>query len=308
MSIWGHPDAKYDLLGGAARARTRVRGFAPWQPRGATRNLLDQVLAVLDEYADYLPLTLRQIFYRLVGAHGYEKTERAYGRLGEHLNRARRSRLIPMADIRDDGGQCVVPVCWASADDFLQTVRETAANMRLDRTAGQDTRLAVICEAAGMVPQLARVANEYGIMVRSRGGFDSTTVRHELAEAATADERTTEYLHIGDHDPSGVHVFLAFAEDIVAFARELGASVRFTRLAVTPEQIRALGLPTAPPKSTDRRAFAGDTSQAEAIPPDVLAQILRNAIEDRLDQEAYRRVLEQERETQRELVRRLRRA
>ena len=76
---------------------TRVRGLAPWQPQRATIDLLDKVQAVLVEYAQYLPLTIRQIFYRLVGAHGYDKTEQAYSRLGEHLNRARRAGLSSSA-------------------------------------------------------------------------------------------------------------------------------------------------------------------------------------------------------------------
>jgi hypothetical protein len=58
------------LLGGARRGRTRVRGFAPWRPAPDTLALLDLTRAVLVEYAAYLPLTLRQVFYRLVGAHG----------------------------------------------------------------------------------------------------------------------------------------------------------------------------------------------------------------------------------------------
>jgi len=33
---------------------------------------------------DAWPLTIRQIFDRLVGAHGYEKTEQAYDRLIEY--------------------------------------------------------------------------------------------------------------------------------------------------------------------------------------------------------------------------------
>jgi hypothetical protein len=82
-----------------------------WNPRPATRLLLEQVAAILDECADYLPLTLRQIFYRLVGVHDYEKTKRAYERLGEALNKARRARLIPMDAIRDDGGATEEP--WA---------------------------------------------------------------------------------------------------------------------------------------------------------------------------------------------------
>ena len=98
-----------DLLGGAIRGKTRPRGFVDWKPQAATLALLDQVRGVLDEYADYLPLTVRQVFYRLVGAHGYDKTERAYERLGEALNRARRAELIDMDAIRDGGGARVDP-------------------------------------------------------------------------------------------------------------------------------------------------------------------------------------------------------
>ena len=65
--------------------KTVPTGGRVGMPRLATATqdagLLGQVEAVLDEYADYLPLTVRQIFYRLVGAYGYEKTERAYARL-----------------------------------------------------------------------------------------------------------------------------------------------------------------------------------------------------------------------------------
>ncbi len=58
-----------DLLGGAERGRTRARGFTDWNPSAVSLALLAQVREVLVEYADYLPLTLRQVFYRLVGAH-----------------------------------------------------------------------------------------------------------------------------------------------------------------------------------------------------------------------------------------------
>jgi hypothetical protein len=71
--------------------------------------------------------------------------------------------------------------------------------------------------------------------------------------------------------------------------------VTFTRLAVTPEQIAALSLPTAPPKSTDPRRFVGEeTVQAEAIPPDVLAEIVQQAIDERLDGDVLLRVRAEE--------------
>ena len=114
-------------------------------------------------------------------------------------------------------------------------------------------------------------------------------------------------LHIGDHDPSGAHMFLALAEDVAAFAGEYGGHVRFTRLAVTPEQVDEYSLPTAPPKPGDGRAFHGQTCQAEALAPDVLNQILRDAVEERIDRTALKRVLRREQAMRREVLRRLER-
>lgn len=289
------------LLGGAERGKTRVRGFAPWQPRAETRVLLAMIGTVLEEYAAYLPLTIRQVFYRLVGAHAFPKTEQAYDRLCEAINRARRAGLIAMDAIRDDGGRWERPQVWDSAIDLLNHIR--SYHLRLDRTAGQAARLVVWCEAAGMVPQLARgVAGDYGIPVFSSGGFDSTGEKHSFAEQCAAEERPTEVLHIGDHDPSGAHLFIALVEDISAFACAYGAGVEFSRLAVTPEQIERLHLPTAPPKPSDHRAFAGETCQVEAIPPDELARILREAIEARLDRETFAAILEAEAGERRKLA------
>lgn len=103
-----------DLLGGAERHAIRVRGFVQWRPQRGTLAVLDQVRAVLAEYAAYLPLTIRQIFYRLVGAHDHPKTEAAYERLCNYLNRARRAEMIDMSAIRDDGGQRFQSCGWPS--------------------------------------------------------------------------------------------------------------------------------------------------------------------------------------------------
>jgi hypothetical protein len=292
-----------ELLGGAQRSRTRVRGFAEWRPTEETQQLLAQVEAVLTEYAEYLPLTLRQVFYRLVGAHGFEKTERAYARLGETINRARRARLIDMDAIRDDGGARREPIFYRDAEDFLGTVRTQAQQFQLDRQLGQARRLILMTEAAGMAPQFDWCADDYGIPVLSSGGFDSTTEKHALAcDIAAADP--TEVLHIGDHDPSGAHLFLAFCEDVEAFVDDMLGGVIFRRLAVTPDQIKRLRLPTAPPKTTDVRAFKGDTAQAEAIAPDVLQQIVRTAIEARIDVEVRDQLLRREAKMRREILKR----
>jgi hypothetical protein len=69
------------------------------------------------------------------------------------------------------------------------------------------------------------------------------------------------------------------------------------KLLVTPEQIDELGLPTAPAKETDRRSFEGETTQVEAIPPDILVEIIRSTVTSRLDEAADEAVLAEEERT-----------
>ncbi len=264
---------------------TRVRGLAPWQPRPDTCTLLEAVRAVLAEYADFLPLTLRQIFYRLVGAHGYDKTETAYARLGEALNRARRAGLIAFDAIRDDDARIVTRIGWNDPVELIDAWRDDARTFRFDRQQRQPGRLLIMVEARGMQPQIATAAEPYGVPVVASGGFDSLTAKYDLACALGQQDDLTVVLHIGDHDPSGTHLFRSLAADVAALIhdRGLAGQAKFERLAVTPAQISELNLPTAPPKPTDRRSFEGETVQAEAITPDVLARIVREAIEARMD-------------------------
>ena len=139
-----------------------------------------------------------------------------------------------------------------------------------------------------MAPQLERVASAYGVPVLSSGGFDSVTVKRSLGlEFARC--KSVLVLHLGDHDPSGVHIFTSLEEDVAAFsvgeAQRHGwpmPGVVFLRLAVTLEQVAYYGLPTTPPKPTDKRSFDGvDTCQCEALPPDVLAGVKREEVKQR---------------------------
>ncbi len=258
------------------------------------------------EYPEHLPLTVRQIFYRLVGAHGYAKTENAYSRLGEHVNRGRRAGLIQFEAIRDDGATVSEPPGWDDVEQLVQTFYREAQLFRLDRQAGQPAVLYFAVEAAGMLPQVKRIADPFGISVQFGGGFNSTSSKHSLAKRLGRHARV-EVLHVGDHDPSGVHLFSSMAEDVQTLGRDLGfhTTIQFSRLAVTSAQIAELDLPTAAPKETDRRSFDGRTTQVESIPPDVLANIIQAAIEDRLDRGAYDRVLANERAAREALTERL---
>jgi hypothetical protein len=277
----------------------RVRGFAEWTPRANSRQLLDQVQSVLDEYAEYLPLTVRQVFYRLVGSRGYDKTELAYDRLGELLNRARRAGKVDFDAIRDGGVTAITPLAFTSRQHFIDTAKRLAANYKMDRQTGQSTYLELWVEAAGMAPMLAAAVDEFGVPVYSCGGFDSLTAKYDAAQRHASRDVPTVVLHVGDFDPSGVALFEAAAEDVRALVNGFdgAAGVEFHRVAVTPEQITRYNLPTAPAKAHDKRSawVDGDqTVQAEAIPPDILIAEVRQAVTSRIDFDALAAIQVQE--------------
>jgi hypothetical protein len=144
----------------------RARGFIDeWNPHDGTLALLALIKLILSEYAAHLPLTCRQIFYRLVGKHGYPKSEKAYATLCQHLNNARRARYIDFDAIRDDGFSRSGALGYLDVAEFSRIWAARAERFTLDRQLGQTERLIVWCEARGMVPQLERVANTFGIEV-----------------------------------------------------------------------------------------------------------------------------------------------
>ena len=104
-------------------------------------------------------------------------------------------------------------------------------------------------------------------------GSDSVSDKWGFANLVARARVPFDVLYIGDLDPHGKVIFEVLTEDVTAFA--FRGAVSFTRIAVTQEQIDAHSLPTDPDHP--------DVVQAEALPPDILADIVDTAIRDRLD-------------------------
>ncbi len=282
------------------KGKKRVKGFAPWKPQRRSEPLVADVEAVLEEYAEYLPLTIRQVFYRLV-SRGHPKTENFYATVQEVCNRARRSGRISFRSIRDDGvsrlgGETLTydsPEEYYAGHDELHNFYERSWH------ADQPAHVAVLCEASGMVPMLERAVRPYRVEVASSSGFDSLTAKHDLFTDALGrygkHAQRTVLLHFGDHDPSGVSVYESMAEDLEAFCRDHDDApeelIEVRRVALVPEQILGLGITTQPDevKPTDSRSKAfiarglEPAAQLEAIPPDRLSEVARLAVESALD-------------------------
>lgn len=299
----------------------RPRGFARWNPSVEALALIGDVKEVLDTYRQYLPMTSRQVFYRLVASYNYPKTERDYKNLCERLVRARRAGMISFSAIRDDeithhaaGGG------YAGPDAFWENLPEFADYYGRREREGQDWSIEVWVESGGMSSMVAGMVYEYGVPVYSSGGFLSVTATYAIAQRALADERKRVVISVGDFDPSGVSIYEALRDDSRHFyahdrAGEDGASsfrvadyddeFAFERIALTNEQVDELGVETAPPKSTDTRSrnWPYDyTAQAEALDPPTLRGIVIGAIERYTDMDLLAEVEQQSTDERDEII------
>jgi hypothetical protein len=236
----------------AVESYPNCRGFINWTPNTNSRQLLVKVASVLGEYIDLLPLSIRQVYYRLIAVHGYPKSDKAYGALIYLMGKARRAqyelvdprlrrrfsseRTILFNVIRDDKFIHSQPSnVYDNADHFFRNIRAWAKRLKLDRQKGQPRQLVFWCEAKGMIPMLEGICHPYGIPVFSSGGVDSITAKYQTAMMWKFLRQPITILHIGDQDPMGLDLMLCLAEDLISFCGR-DADIEFIRLAITPEQ------------------------------------------------------------------------
>jgi hypothetical protein len=310
-------------------------GYVAWRPQRKTQALLVHVNAILDLYKPQRPITLRQLFYRMVAQYHYPHTPAWYTALGTHLTNARRAELttndgqLLFDAIRDDEFIRRDPFYYDDQRDFWTHTRYDAERFTLDRQDGQEQRLIVWCEGAGMVPQLERITLPFGIPVYSSGKFDGITCKRSLGVEWARLERAIRVLHLGDHNQSGIHIFESLARDVIRFAEQTAhrnglqePDITFERIGLLPSQVTDIRPDT--PNAKDNRRFdwmalristGGEEEQItinprqawelEALAPDQIERIVRQAISKYQDDDALQKVLQEEQRTRRILAQRL---
>jgi hypothetical protein len=237
------------------------------------------------------PVTLRQLFYRLVAAGLLPNTQAAYKTLSAKTAEARRQGWFPRLM---DRGRAI--------HRFRSFAGDTQARgwlrriYRRDRTEGQGWALYLGVEKAGIVEQLTDWFGDLGLPVLALGGYSSQSYVEDVAEDVAGQGRPAVLLYAGDHDPSG--------EDIDRdFLARAGCFTQVERVALTAEQVEAYRLPPQPGKATDSRAAGfvarhGRLVQVEldALAPDDLQALYQAAIDRYWDPAAYSAALAREAE------------
>ena len=247
------------------------------------------------------PMTLRQLFYRLVSAGEIEKSEREYKAIGHRLTLMRRSGAVPYSWMADSTRWMRKPETYTGVEHALE---QTARYYRRALWHDQEAYVEVWCEKEALAGVLVEETDRYDVPLMVTRGYPSLTYLYSAAETISYQDRPAYLYYFGDHDPSGVDIPKMVHGNIREMAPD--AEIHFQRVAVNVEQIAGLGLPTRPTKKTDTRAktFKGESVEVDAIPPLVLREMVRDCIEQHLPTDALA-INEAAEESERAILRRL---
>jgi hypothetical protein len=258
-----------------------------------TRAELEKVReAIYDVLSQDNPMTVRQVFYRLVSRGTIEKTENEYkNTVGRLLLAMRKEQKIPWRWISDNTRWMRKARTFSSLEEALAN---TARTYRRDLWDNQGVYVEVWTEKDALAGVLLEETRKWDVPLMVSRGFSSASYLYEAAETIQAAGKPAYLYYFGDHDPSGVHIDRAIERGLREHAPD--ADISFERVAVQAWQIEAWGLPTRPTKKTDSRSksFEGDSVEVDAIEPARLRELVADCIGQHVDSNALATLREAE--------------
>lgn len=232
-----------------------------------TKRLKDRIDAINVLFKQYDQMTIRQIYYRLVGTMGVNYRQVIYAcKIGREQGLVAWESIVDRARPSYDIGRT-----FETAKDFLASVVDY---FNLDYWTGSDSHIEIWTEKDALSQILYKISGEYQVPVRVTRGFLSISNKHLWS----GDKMV---LYFGDFDPSGLYI----DEDLKWECSVDG----FTRIALTKNQIEEHTLPSVAVNRRDPRARSymkehGSRGwELDALPPDVLQGLVRQTIEKQID-------------------------
>ena len=278
----------------------------------AKQPFLNAILKVLEDNAEFLPMSDRQIHYRLLNypplrharkpKSGYRNDKDSYKSLVDLVTRARLKELIPMESIADETRPVTNWNVWRDVRGFMRGELDGLfRGYWRDVTQSQPNHIELLIEKNTVGNIIRPVAGQFRIPMTSGRGFCSLPPRHAMAERfRVSGKEKLIVLIVSDFDPEGQQLAASFGRSMRDdFAV---ASVWPIKVALTAEQVQGFKLPPGPKAKKRSPNYAKFVSQygenvfeLEAIAPDVLQGLVRDAIDSVIDRNLFNRELDQER-------------
>lgn len=245
-----------------------------------------QADGIIQQYlAQGLRLTLRQLYYQHVVANLITNEEKSYKNLGKLLSDARLAGLIDWDAIEDRVRVPRLPTEFDSLEDLIDAAFRS---FRLPRWEGQDNYAELWVEKDALSSVLAPLARQFHVTLMVNRGYSSQSAMHEAGIRFVTKEKqgfTPILFYLGDHDPSGEDM----VRDVQDRLNTFGSNVVVMKLGLTMAQVRQYNPPPNPAKVTDSRAaeyiakHGAQSWEVDALPPNVLQQIIRSAFSKIVD-------------------------
>jgi hypothetical protein len=259
----------------------KTRGMAQ-----ASLDLIDSMYAIAEETQ---PITGRGIGYKLftaglIPSMSTSEMQRVYRLLRE----ARERFMVPWDWVVDETRQLERAPSWDDPDDYVRTV---SRSYRRDFWKQQPARVEVWSEKGTVRGVLDPVLDEYGVGFRVMHGFSGATTLYSVAQ--DDDGRQFVILYVGDYDPSGLCMSEQDLPD--RLARYGGDHVLLKRIALCREHLNDLPPFPASDKKRDPRYswfvrnFGKRCWELDALDPNDLRTIVRQAIEEEIEPGAWAR-------------------
>lgn len=261
--------------------------------------LIKMVLPIIHSYESRnYAMTLRQLYYQTVARGLLENIKENYDSLGDAVSDGRMCGLISWTAIEDRVRFLRGLGDWENPREAFKDARK---NYRLDWWENQPVRPEIWVEKDALLGVLQPVCDKFGVNYFSCKGYGSQS---ELWQAG---QRFARYIqkgqrpivfHLGDHDPSGVDMTRDNRERLSLFA---GVPIQVVRLALNMDQIQQYKPPPNYVKPKDARTanyietFGVETCwELDALPPDVLHQLVEDAVLKVRDEGLFRETMARE--------------
>lgn len=253
--------------------------------------LLEHVQNVLEEYDT--AITLRQLYYQLVARQVIPNLQKYYEKLSRLCVIGRDEGLLPEEAFADRLRQVDKRPSYLDLNDYMDVVREAYTK---DKWADQDVYVEVWTEKDALRGVIKPITDYYDVgLVVVRGQVSRTAIYQAYQRFEKKDEegKKCKLFYFGDFDPSGVAIFNSLKERLENFGEYGGDFISFIRMALTPQQIAEYKLPSDPGKESDPNhkrfvaTYGDNVVELDALPPDVLCDLVELAITLRMDREKF---------------------
>ena len=260
--------------------------------RGKSQRTLELIAASEEILAEIQPASIRAVCYRLFTLNMISSmTKSETNKVSKQLTWARETGVIPWEWVVDETREAERVSAWEDPAAYVEVVKRA---YRRDRWIDQPDWIEVWSEKGTIRGTLAPVLEAYGVTFRVMHGYGSATAINQVAMETINSDKPLSVLYVGDWDPSGLHMSEV---DLPRRLYDYGGDVELVRLALTGDDCRGESLPSfaTDTKQRDPRyrwyrdRYGPRCWELDALSPVVLRDRVRDAIDDRLDHDAWDR-------------------